>query len=180
MINFKASYIHSTNILKKEPNQGFIPHQVAFVEVEPTNFEDILAINNANIKWDGGETLASHIIYNMNSIYKKLPQIKEKKFYALTTQQDSFEKLEPESILGLAEVSKLNNETQEIDYLQLNPKYLGKVRELIKMGDAIMKSIKALFPNKMLEVNSSATAINFYRRNGFLPLNSFGRMRFIP
>lgn len=180
MINFKANYIHSTNILKKDKVQGFIPHQVAFVEIDPKNYEDVVAINNANTNWDNGETLSTYITHNINKIYKRDSQLKEKRFFALTLQEDKFEKLEEKSILGLTEISKLDENTQEIDYIQLNPKYLGKIREYIKMGNAILKSIKALYPNKILELSSNGSAINFYRRNGFLPLNSFGRMRFIP
>ena len=180
MINFKAKYIHSTDIIKRNGTRDFVNHQVAFVEIEPTNYDDVLAVNSANINWDYGETLSTYIAQSINQIFRKTRQEKEKRFFALTQQKDKFEKLESDEILGLVEVSKLNENTQEIDYIQLNPKYLGKVRDFIKMGNAIINSIKKLYPNKILELSSNGSAFNFYRRNGFLPLNNFGRMRFIP
>ncbi len=178
MITFKAQYIRPVNILKRGIDKKYYPYEASFIQLNPKIERDVVALNEANINWDCGETFASDIALHMNEIWRGKPNKKERNFYALTKSSASLKNLMKDDFLGFIEVSKLDSNTQEIEYIQVNPAYLNspKGRDFVKIGKGLLDSIKLLFKEKNIELYSNSTAINFYKQNGFLPKNEFGRL----
>lgn len=84
-ISFTANHIKNLQILKKT-QRGLVPKDVSFVEFHP---EDIDAIN----------TFRKDVTGSRREFYDK-EFLRENHMYGLTTQTDSFEKIEPKKILG--------------------------------------------------------------------------------
>ena len=85
-------------------------------------------------------------------------------FYALTTQKDSFENLNPHAILGLAELTPLedNNEVY-IDYLVVAPdkKSFEPYSTYQKIGTAILDIIKKISKGKDILLRTTLLNPNF-------------------
>lgn len=50
-INFRAKFKNPVQILKKDISGHYVPHNAAFVELEPDNANDIKALANINRYW---------------------------------------------------------------------------------------------------------------------------------
>ena len=98
MITFQANYLNSASIKRINTYKPSIK-KVAFVEINPNNPSDVLALHKAAIKWDktGGEGFAYDICEAVN-------KGKPDRFFALTTQHDRFDNLNFKQILSLAPV----------------------------------------------------------------------------
>ena len=102
-ISFTAKFISPATVKKLTPNGKYVDIEVSAVKLASKNKDDLSALEKINKEW-GADTYASNILdeaSSTNEFYKDYrPTV-----YAITTQRDNFEKLEPEKVLGLAETS---------------------------------------------------------------------------
>ncbi len=171
-ISFKANYIKPSTIKCSSTNKDIT---TSFVELDPLFYADRRAVTAVDYAWSNTETFAHHILCEMEGC---LWNTGAQRFFALTTQKRSFDKLIPNKILGLAEIIGGNLEQIKIKFLQVDPetnmqannhKYTG-------VGRAILDAIKAIFPNQniILESVNSERIIEFYERNGFQRIRKGG------
>lgn len=170
MISFKSNYIDSAKV-KRINASGVTDKQVSFVEINPSDYNDQLSINKTAIRWDnkGGIGFAYDICNSLNRFNEPDFKNHEDRFFALTTQKEQFENLNPKQILALTQVIKFDDDTQYVAYLQVDPKNSNKNRkaELRGCGRAMLDSLKKLFSTKNIQLDSVKNAINFYIKNGF-------------
>ena len=90
--------------------------------------------------------------------------------YALTTQQKEFDKLSPERILGLAEITNGGDEVV-LEYIQTNPAYTYEEeindRSYKGIGKALLNSLKNLKHINVITLSSLFSKLTFYEENGF-------------
>ena len=163
MITFQANYLNSASIKRINTYKPSIK-KVAFVEINPNNPSDVLALHKAAIKWDktGGEGFAYDICEAVN-------KGKPDRFFALTTQHDRFDNLNFKQILSLAQVKTESKGEQYIEFLQVDPENSNKSEEPESphIGTAMLNCLKNIFIDKTIELDSVKSAISFYLRNGF-------------
>ena len=92
------------------------------------------------------------------------------KLYALSTQIDSFENLEGDKILGLAQVSKDSPQAINLEYLQVKPEYThnNSLPNFKHVGSGIIDCLKNLNHVARINVISILEEIDFYIMNGFV------------
>ena len=178
-LSFKGSFINPINI-KKFDGYQYKDFQASFVELDPKNFNDLEMLNKINQTWRGDYT---DTIYNSAFCSSVMPHLKMK-YYVLTTQQDTFSKLDDKKVLGVVELNKLKD-INRIEFLQVNPNYIvGKPKSWIaklfssddnkkstsplfkRVGSAILESLKKI-TDKPLDLISVKNATGFYKKNGF-------------
>ena len=162
-INFKANLINKPNIKKLCPTTNeFVSHKVSFVEINPRLKDDIKALKNMSKLWDKDSIFASTIYYYA----KKDPR---KRTFLITEQADKFEKLEPEKILGITQLSKEVAGEHSIEYLETKPELqcCNIKRNYKKIGSCILDNLKEVFQNKTLKVDYIFDRVDFYLQNGF-------------
>lgn len=179
-VSFKGTFINPVNI-KKSDGSKYEKFTASFVELEPTNPKDINALEKVHKNWNQAY---SSIIYNSAFCSSVVPN-KSKHYYALTSQKNNFEHINPDEILGVVEFNK-KSKCNRIEFLQVNPKYItGKSKSFIsklfslksnenrklppfaRIGSAILDSLKQL-TDKSIDLYSVGGAKGFYRKNGFV------------
>lgn len=176
-INFKGSFIHNINIKKLE-NDQYVPHKASFVEMNPKDKRDVSALEKIANSWFG---LYDEVIYNGALHDSLVPPNRERRFYVLTEQTDTFEKMDYKKILGVVEFSKLDDHNY-VDFLQTNPKYIkekpkknffgftkkSKInnKKYSSIGSAILTSLKKISDNS-IGLHALTGTEDFYKRNGF-------------
>lgn len=176
-ISFKANFIKQSTIKKcrrELPNKEFF---ASFVELNPHSINDRKALRGAESIWGEGETFASNILHDFENEY--LWQSTNKKYYALTHQRNQLDIPVANKILGLAEVIT-GNDRIKIKYLQTDPqnKHNSQLQKFKGIGTAILDSLKSIFPQGDIVLESTETAINFYKENGFEKINNGNNMIF--
>lgn len=169
MINFKAKPIYPVNIMKIDGVGYRTKTPANFVELESNSYSDVLALSRAAMLWDkennNKTTLAAAIFSDFVDDYTK----PEFKFFAVTKQMEGFDRLNPDDILGIAEVKPLTSKMQELVLLQTRPrdKFISQNRKYTEVGRNLVESIISLFPKKDLLVEPLAEARDFYFKLGF-------------
>lgn len=177
MISFKANYINSEIILKND-NVRHSPQKVAFVELNPDCLSDaecVEQVANSWIDFEKEHDFFGYTIYNgLIRNKSRLQRISGERFFALTSQLDDFHCLIPDKILGLAQVMESDKDTQYLEYLQVNPRNTkGALHpEFRHIGTAMLNSLKKVFVDKNITLDSVRYATNFYLKNGFKELGS--------
>lgn len=191
-ISFKANFIHLTNIQNLN-NDGYKPFNASFVEINPKNKNDISLLKCLSDTW-GSDSYAGSI-YSAALGDSKLDNLIienpiDRKFFALTSQKNSYEKLDPKKVLGMVHINNYSN-ANSIEFLQVNPEYITPLKkestveklfnkmfkitkatpkqpEYKHIGSGMLDSLKKLFPDKPITLLSVSTAIKFYKKNGFV------------
>ena len=176
-ISFTAKFISPATVKKLTKNGKYVDIEVSAVKLASKNKDDLSALEKINKEW-GADTYASNILdeaSSTNEFYKDYrPTV-----YAITTQRDNFEKLEPEKVLGLAETSIEFGIIKSLDYLQTNPKFLNKVQPTIKhIGTAMLKFIENINKGHRIEIDSVKEAKAFYMKNGYKRLEEYTNIFF--
>ena len=168
-ISFSAKFKNPVEILKKDIAGNYAPYEVAFIELEPNNKNDIKALANLNKYWSDKEQYVSSI-YATALVLRDNEDLQNfTRIFAVTEQNDKFEKLNGEKILGLTEVSTRKPKEYYISYIQVNPRNVFSISpEFKRVGTRILDSIKSMADRIVLSPNSRNTA-KFYEENGFKP-----------
>ena len=171
-ISFKASYIQPGYIPIKTLDQKKEPKTIegAFVELSPYSENDLDTMCDLNEHWGFLETYAFQIYDSMERINNKLLNYSENsKFYALTLQEDSFEKLDPKKILGITEVVE-HDDKITINFLQVDPenKRNAPLAKYLHIGSRVIDSIKNIYEKTVIDLKSTKSARKFYTAVGFV------------
>lgn len=168
-ISFSAKFKNPVEILKKDIAGNYAPYEVVFIELEPNNKNDIKALANLNKYWSDKEQYVSSIYATALELRDNEDLQNFTRIFAVTEQNDKFEKLNGEKILGLTEVSTRKPKEYYISYIQVNPRNVFSISpEFKRVGTKILDSIKSFANRILLSPSSHDTAI-FYEQNGFKP-----------
>lgn len=164
-INFTANYIHSVKIKKLE-GSVYKPFEAAFTEIDLNNKRDLFSLKETSDNW--GECFAEDIYQDA---CKETSLGYKNHIFALTSQKNNFDTLSPEKILGLVEFHEKKDNTNKIEFLQVQPDCVscqfGKAN-FKRIGSAIIKSLKILYPDKPIKLHSVIDAKKFYQKHHFI------------
>ncbi len=166
MLTFQANYLSSATIERINVYKN-CPKKVAFVEINPAQKGDVATMHKTAIKWDkiGGDGFAYDICKAINNGVKD-------RFFVLTTQSDNFDKLDHNQILSMAQVKTEKEGESFVEYLQVDPENFRTAEnpEFRLIGTAMLNSLKKIFYNKSILLDSVRNAISFYLKNGFVDM----------
>lgn len=166
-INFGAKFISTNTIRKCQTDTGlYKPTKINIVELEPDNMNDMSALCATKEKWDNG-VFVPDITKDFEATVHNTIEPKYNKFYAVTTQEKDYCKLDNEQILGIAEIKKEKNERIYLKYLQVKPQtmYASKERQYRDIGKCLLDFIKSF--KKIIFLKSDYRAANFYDKQNF-------------
>jgi ribosomal protein S18 acetylase RimI-like enzyme len=177
MITFKAHFIQNTTIQKRVFDK-FHDKQVSFVEIDTQNPNDILCLKAVNASWDDKETYADDIVSKLCKIFKTKKDDEHTHFYAITKQVNGFDNLKNNDILGLVQVRRQQDDSGEIKFLQVAPKFqkINKKRGFKSIGSKLVENILSVMREKTIYLDSTEASMKLYQKYGFRVCNSFGRM----
>ena len=180
MINFKANYISDATIKRRAQDNNFKNYKVSFVEFDPNNKEDVLAVKYASQGWDNDETYARSIFNDIQEDHYIGNTLS--RYVGITRQRNDFKNPLADDILALAEVRKVSNNRNELLYFQVDPaQNMFACEALFKgIGTAVLDSIKTLFKGKEIILQPVESAINFYKANKFLNLEFSSKLIWRP
>ena len=168
-ISFGAISCNKVRIKVFDENaKKFLSKPAFFVKLEASNRDDITAVNFAAETWKGAPYItkiakASH--------FMKSDDID---VYALTTQTSGFERLNPNRLIGFAEVRNNCNlpKFNLLYHLQVKPAVMNVDRYGKKthkyVGSSILHSLKKIYKNITLFSADSPNVEKFYIHNGFV------------
>lgn len=171
MLTFKAKLISRTNITLCENNK---PYPVEFIEFKTDSPKDLKTISKVNDKWR-----KKHADCFVDAIYSEFKAIsrhelpgQQSKFYGLIKKQDKlYNSIQPQNVFGLMQITKstASNDTIYVDYLQTSPNFKHGTwdSKYKNIGKAMLSSLKKLFGNCDIVLDSVYDAIDFYKKNGF-------------
>ena len=170
MISFKAVGVCDAEIMKKTPENKWEPFSSNFVQLDYDHNDFGTLKQNAQdwLKYcdrsKGEKTFVNDILRDIS-----VTRDRDCSYYAMTCQKDSFEKLDPDKVLGYIQMKNKNIIEHEIEYLQANPAthYYAKNRQYKNIGEMLIKSIVKLFPNKDIIADPVKEALDFYLKLGF-------------
>jgi len=180
-INFTALPINKVNIKKYDKKtKNFINYPANFVRLVANDRNDINAVNKCAQQWKNADFIdkiatAAHWIGYRNGV--------EINVYALTTQKNNLKKLNPQYILGLAEIRTDNENPQNtiLYHLQVKPSAINvhnkDNKSYKKVGTSIVKSLQKQFKNISLFSIKDTDVENFYKNLGFIE-DYFGEKHF--
>ncbi len=141
--------------------------EVSFVEIEPDNVNDIKALKNCSEYWSYAK-FSDNIYHAACAARNESKYYENNKVYALTSQTDSFEKLDDDKILGLVHVSPIEQNSLFIEHLQVKPDIIFVNKPEYKgVGTGILDSLKELTNKITLFPTKDKSVRDFYERNGF-------------
>jgi len=183
-ISFKSNFISPVNIQKKSKDDNYVGSSASLVEIDVTNDDDVFAVDDLPKLW-GNKNFVSEISKNIKQIYTYADYDTPIKAYAVTLQSSHFEKLKPNKILGIVQLDTRAEDINELDYLQVNPKYAktycksSDTRSYKGIGSSLLDSIKNIYPSKKIHLTSAPSAVEFYKNNAFVQTKSNDDQDFI-
>ena len=170
-INFTGTYLTSIPVLKKQ-NSEFQPQSVSLIEIDKNDNNDMNALEETELLW--GERRTCTFLRDMiqtAEVPEKEENVENEHYLVLTKQNNNFDKLNPNDILGTALFYEKNGEiSNEIKWFQVKPKenHTNKYgREYKSVGSSMLDYFKSTYAKKPIYVYSSANAIDFYKKHGF-------------
>lgn len=158
-ISFGAKFINPINV-RKLKEKSYNQAGISFVEINPLCADDVSALKYIAEHWEK-DKYAINISNVANMIFKGKSSDKTR-IYALTTQGDSFEKLNPDKILGVVEAEEFLPFYIHINRFQVKPEYINK-----GFGTAILNSLEEIYRKISLIAENDEYVKKFYERNGF-------------
>ena len=168
---FRAKLIReNVPIEKLSHNTNYKPCFVSVLEIETDKAGDVISLSDSARAWGETSYFAQNIADNAMKIHKSGVLDKNRKIYISTLQNGDFEKLEPTSILGMAETTITKKNKLKIEALQSAPDamYSKNKKALYKnIGKSIVKSLQKQKENKVISLKSMYSATGFYEKMGF-------------
>ncbi len=168
-ISFGATPLNKVRVKRLDSKTNKFKNIPAyFVRLDAKNKGDLIAANSVAKNWKGAKYIkkiatASHWMNVRNYV--------EIDVYALTTQSKEFENLNPNLILGMAEIRNNDvNNYYHINHLQVKPEAINvnkKDNKYKYIGSSILSSLKKVYKSLSLDSEDDKNIEAFYRRNGF-------------
>jgi hypothetical protein len=166
MISFGARYVDKGSVSKYDNNTcKYKPVDVNIVELEKNNKADLETLRNSNNSWKGGR-FTKYISKNFEDFSRDAKWQDNHRFYALTTQSDTFNKLDSDKILGYVEIAE-RNDGIELKNLQGKPEnnFPKKSRQYKNVGKCVSDFLKKF--KQTIEAISDYPAEGFYVKEGY-------------
>ena len=165
---FKAKFVNVEKVGKILKNgNGYSNQRVSFVKIDPSNSGDIKALEYTSKCWEN-DKFALNIYYAACALRNKSKYYKNHEVYALTTQSSDYEKFEGTNILGLVQVSPLEDKSMFIEHFQVDPALVNNMQPKYKgVGTGILNLLKQLSDKISCYPSLEKSVINFYIKNGF-------------
>lgn len=156
------------------------------VEIDLSNFNDILVMHELSEKWDNDNLMAEMAKDASQFVNDEMPS-EGYRFFAVTTQKDNFENLNPDEVLSFCEVEEIINDNDNpvlfcdfeipdeeynanIKFIQSNEKSTTMYNPLYKRcGSALLDGLKYYY--NRIHLKSLIWAKPFYERNKFKPIS---------
>ena len=172
-ISFGANPLNRIKIKKYNSiEKRFENYPVRFVRLE-NKYSDISVVDRAAVEWEDAKYIKR---IASSSHWMNIRDDVEIDVYALTTQQNNFDELIFDKILGFAEIrNDANNRKKRIlNRLQVRPDAINlgnpHNKKFKHIGCSILKSLKKIYNNLHLESENILTD-EFYMANGFIQDN---------
>lgn len=169
-LSFEAKLIQGkVNIGRFENDDRYHSFKSNFVELDPKCDNDVEALKNAVKYWEN-DKFGMNACYVLQAAKNNSKYYVNHKVYALTAQQDKFEMLNPDEILGVVHVVPLGGQSKElfVEHVQANPNYLNRINpKYVGIGTAMIKSLKNLCNMMTLFSSKEKSVKDFYAKNGF-------------
>lgn len=182
-ISFKANTINYSTITKIKPNNIEEKIICSFIELDTKNKDDYKAIKTIAHNWDNGYSIAVDIFENFSNDKQKSHVIDTypNRYFALIDQDKTVEKLNPKTILGIAQVSRKIDDVFYLDFIQTNPNHIKNAqnRGFKHIGKTLINSIINVLPNKELTafpIDDETKA--FYKKLNFRQIKNSNFMKF--
>ncbi len=171
-INFKALPIIKQIKIQKfdKKTKQYVDCKANFVKLTADNRDDLKAVNACEQKWKGAAYIqkiatAAHWLGYRNGTKIDV--------YALTTQKNNFNKLNPKNILGLAEIrtNEATPQNAELYHLQVKPTAIsinGTNKSYKKVGTSIVRSLQKMYKTITLFSDKTPEVKKFYENLGFI------------
>ena len=182
-INFKANIISYPKVKKVEANHPVKDVEVLFAELDPKDKDDYNALRTVAHSWENGRSLAVDILdfFSADRHASKSFTSHPNRYFAILDKDKYSGRLLPDSILGLAQVSKGEN-SYYLDFIQTNPKHKNWVygKSFSGIGKSLVNAILGCISKKDIKaypINGSARA--FFEKLNFKQIKNSDYMRFI-
>ncbi len=169
-VSFNGSF-KSDIYIKSKQKDDFADKKAKIVELDKNNENDLESLHNVSLLWN--KECPNFVPYLFSDFIKDdefKPDVNQDHCLILTLQDNNFENIDPQKILGVSLFSEEDNEN-ELNWLQVQPQnnsvYSPANRTYKGVGQAIVSYIKNQYTGKQIFVNSSDAAINFYKKLGF-------------
>lgn len=151
----------------------YTPDTANFVEFMPADSKDICVLGDIAQDF-GGDSFANNVY--IHAKYFRNNEASRARFFGLTKQNSDYENLNPNKVLGVCEITKKSEHTNEIEYLQVHPRFVYPCgpRPIKRIGTAILDCIKE-FSNK-ITLRASYNSGKFYKKNDFTEINPEKRL----
>lgn len=183
MITFQGNFKSSVIIKKIGNSSNWIDKKCTFVELDPKLYEDREMLHQIRSRWCDdipGGTYAVEIDNSFTNCYLQAIEHGEDildlpakespdRFFALTTQKQDFETLNPDMVLGLSKTKKETPNKIQLDFLQVDPDnyHNARYRTYKQIGTALVEALKTIFKGNRIELFADFDAIPFYEKLGF-------------
>ena len=168
-ISFTSSFLKTVYIPHNTQTGEVEITEASIVELSSKDKNDIEALGKTSKEWQKIKSGYAPSIYYEMFKPRLYPDVNYEKILALTTQNEDYNKLDYQKILGLAVYSDKTEPVNEISWLQTNPKTNFETknkREYKELGKKLVDYMKEI-SDKPLYVQSSDKAIKFYEKQGF-------------
>lgn len=171
MIVFGAKLISNTNIQKLGRDKKYHDFNVSFVKFthEHKNDQNVLMTSEL---W-GLDSYSKYISNNFRNLnYSN--NIYGDEFFAITTQKENFENMNPDNILGLMQTSKRCPDNY-VEFIQTKPEFkFGETPRTFKnIGKALLNAFFAtLGTNKTIHLDTNHESAKFYKKLGFICISN--------
>lgn len=157
-ISFTGTYVRSAKVYK---NSEAI--RAAIIELDK---RDVRSVQRVTDKWD------SHLTDLMCAKFYQPDKYKNARFFAISTQDADYQKVNPSKVLGLFEVDD-NKTVYTLQYLDVHPRYRrdpnssAKRKGITKIGEACIDFVRNRFATKKeTELYALEEAKPFYDKVG--------------
>ena len=166
-VNFGAKFVRNANIEKLIPGTAdYTKSKVSFVRIDPYNLGDIKALAEVANFWEHEKF--ANTIYNRAKYLREGAYDMKSKVYALIDQNAKYKKLEPAKIMGLVEVEEYAPKSIRLNHIQVNPQYIYLESPPVRgIGSAILRRLKDLYSQIVLNSLPESSVRHFYEKNGF-------------
>lgn len=165
---FGANLISKTSIKSLDPiSEEYNDVEASFVEINPMDRRDRDSVNDAVFSWKN-DLYGFHISNTMEKMAVSFDDTSSDKIYAITTQNDRYWKLNPDSIKALAHVFETQKRVRVV-FLQVDPGlvYAKSNPNYKHVGKGMIDSLKEKYNDRSITLISSNTATKFYEKQGF-------------
>ena len=170
-ISFGARFLQKLPVLKYSYEKKlYQPSTADIVDLNPFDINDVKSVEEI-AKEFGSDTFVNNIAFNIKHAYvykdSRSDLSDDMRILALTRQTSNFNDLKADEVLGVVEISELNNKKIEIEYLNTNPQYIYSYGPpyIKRIGTAIINYLKDKYD--CITLNSASSATVFYLKNGF-------------